>query len=56
MEWKFFVALIAAIPIMLFPVVFFWYSNERGFYHALKGKIKRKISDPASHRKRGGDR
>ncbi len=27
MEWKFIVALIFAIPIILFPVAFIWYIN-----------------------------
>ena len=36
MEWKLIVALVIAIPIILFPVVFIWAINISGVYSAIK--------------------
>jgi len=36
MEWQIVVALLIAIPIILFPVVFVWYMNAGGLYAAIK--------------------
>ncbi len=36
MEWQFVVALIIAVPVILFPVAFIWYINAGGLYRALK--------------------
>lgn len=36
MEWTFIVALVIAIPIILFPVAFVWYLNAGGIYAAIK--------------------
>ncbi len=36
MEWQFIVALIVAIPIILFPAAFVWYLNVGGIYAAIK--------------------
>ena len=36
MEWQIIVALILAIPIILFPVAFIWYLNIGGIYAAVK--------------------
>ena len=36
MEWQIIVALVLAIPIILFPVVFVWYLNLGGIYAAVK--------------------
>jgi hypothetical protein len=36
MEWQFIVALVIAIPIILFPVAFVWYLNIGGIYAAVK--------------------
>ena len=36
MEWQIIVALVLAIPIILFPVVFVWYLNIGGIYAAIK--------------------
>ena len=33
MEWQFIVALVVAIPIILFPVAFIWYLNIKGMYY-----------------------
>ncbi len=34
MQWEFIVALVLAIPIVLFPVAFVWYLNLGGIYRA----------------------
>ncbi|OGO38040.1 MAG: hypothetical protein A2147_07510 [Chloroflexi bacterium RBG_16_57_8] len=44
MEWQFFVALIVAIPIILFPAAFVWYLNVGGLYHALRERLVRKAA------------
>jgi len=36
MEWQIIVALVIAIPIILFPVAFIWYINIGGIYLAIK--------------------
>ena len=36
MEWQFIVALVVAIPIILFPVAFIWYLNIGGIYAAIR--------------------
>jgi hypothetical protein len=36
MQWEFIVALVIAIPIVLFPVAFVWYLNIGGIYAAIK--------------------
>ena len=36
MEWQIIVALVIAIPIILFPVVFVWYLNIGGIFAAIK--------------------
>ena len=36
MQWQFVVALVVAVPIILFPVVFIWYMNIGGMIHAAK--------------------
>jgi len=36
MQWEFIVALVIAIPIILFPVAFVWYLNIGGIYAAIK--------------------
>lgn len=36
MQWEFVIALILAIPVILFPVVFIWYLNIGGLQAALK--------------------
>lgn len=36
MQWEFVVALVIAIPIILFPAAFVWYLNVGGIYAALK--------------------
>lgn len=36
MGWEFAVALMIAIPVVCFPVVFIWLVNIRGLYHVLR--------------------
>jgi len=36
MKWEFIIALIIAIPIILFPAAYVWYMNIGGVYHAIK--------------------
>ena len=36
MEWQFIVALVIAIPIILFPAAFVWYLNIGGIYALIK--------------------
>jgi len=36
MQWEFIVALVIAIPIILFPAAFVWYLNIGGIYAAIK--------------------
>jgi len=41
MEWQFVIALVAAIPVILFPAAFVWYLNIGGVYAALRTRGKR---------------
>jgi hypothetical protein len=36
MQWEFILALVIAIPIILFPAAFVWYLNIGGIYAAVK--------------------
>lgn len=36
MEWQIIVALVIAIPVILFPVAFIWFINFGGIYMAIK--------------------
>ncbi len=36
MEWQVIVALVVAIPIILFPVAFLWYLNVSGMYRVMR--------------------
>jgi len=36
MQWEFIVALVIAVPIILFPAAFVWYLNIGGIYAAVK--------------------
>ncbi len=36
MQWELIVALIIAVPIILFPAAFVWYLNIGGIYAAIK--------------------
>jgi len=41
MQWEFVVALLVAIPIILFPVAFVWYLNASGLYQVLRDRRQR---------------
>ena len=36
MQWEFVVAVVIAIPIVLFPAAFVWYLNIGGFFQAVR--------------------
>ena len=42
MEWQIILALILAVPIILFPAAFVWYLNIGGIYTAIKEARERK--------------
>ena len=44
MEWQVIVALIVAIPVILFPVAFVWYLNVGGIFTALKEAMARRAA------------
>ncbi len=44
MEWQFLVALIIAVPLILFPAAFIWYMNLGGIYAALKAAREKRAA------------
>jgi len=44
MQWEFVVALVIAIPIILFPAAFVWYLNIGGIYDAIKQARERRAA------------
>lgn len=44
MHWEFIVALVIAIPIILFPVAVIWYLNVGGIYTAVRERRKRRAA------------
>jgi len=44
MQWEFIVALVIAIPIILFPAAFVWYLNIGGIYHAIQEARERRAA------------
>jgi hypothetical protein len=44
MQWQMIVALIIAIPIILFPVAFVWFINIGGIYAAIKEAQKKRAA------------
>ena len=44
MHWEFIVALVIAIPIILFPVAFIWYLNVGGIYAAVREAQKKRAA------------
>jgi len=44
MQWEFIVALVVAIPIILFPAAFIWYVNVGGLYSMLRERRKKKAA------------
>ena len=48
MEWQIVVALVIAIPVILFPVAFVWYLNIGGLYQAFQtARQRRKAAQPS---------
>ncbi len=44
MQWEFIVALIVAIPVILFPAAFVWYLNIGGIYAIVREALKRRAA------------
>jgi hypothetical protein len=44
MQWEFIVAIIIAIPLILFPAAFIWYLNVGGIYQAVKRLVARRAA------------
>ena len=44
MQWEFIIALVIAIPIILFPVAFIWFINIGGIYTAIKEARARRVA------------
>ena len=44
MEWQIIVALVIAIPIILFPVALIWYINIGGIYLAIKEARAKRVA------------
>jgi len=47
MEWQLILALLLAIPIILFPAAYVWYLNIGGVYAAIKERRRRKSAREA---------
>ena len=44
MQWELIVALVVAIPIILFPAAFVWYLNIGGIYAVIKEARARRVA------------
>ena len=44
MEWQIVVALVIAVPVILFPAAFVWYLNVGGIYAAIKEARAKKVA------------
>jgi len=44
MEWQIVVALVIAIPVILFPVAFVWFLNIGGIYASVKEARARRVA------------
>ena len=45
MQWEFIVALVLAIPVMLFPVAFVWYLNIGGIYAIIRERRAKRAAE-----------
>jgi hypothetical protein len=54
MEWQVIVALIVAVPVVLFPVALVWYLNVGGIYSAVKEARARRARDRENKLPMGG--
>lgn len=43
MRWEFIVALVMAIPLILFPAAFVWYLNVSGLYQVIRDKWQKRV-------------
>ena len=44
MQWEFVVALVLAIPVILFPAAFIWSMNVSGLYTVIRETQKRRVA------------
>ena len=44
MQWEFIVALVIAIPVILFPAALVWFLNVSGIYAVIRDARKRRIA------------
>jgi hypothetical protein len=44
MHWEFIVALVIALPVILFPVALIWYLNIGGIYAALRKAREKRLA------------
>jgi len=44
MQWELVIALVIAIPIILFPAAYVWYLNVGGIYTAIKEARARRVA------------
>ena len=44
MEWQLVIALVIAVPVILFPAAFVWYLNLGGLYAAVKEAKAKKVA------------
>jgi hypothetical protein len=44
MQWEFIVALVIAIPLILFPAAFIWYMNVGGIFSAVRKARERRAA------------
>ncbi len=44
MQWELIIALVIAIPIILFPAAYVWYLNVGGIYTAIKEARARRVA------------
>jgi hypothetical protein len=56
MEWEFIVALVIAIPIILFPAAFVWYLNLGGLFSAIRQARERRATRQREARLTAGEK
>jgi hypothetical protein len=45
MEWQIVVAMVIAVPVILFPAAFVWYLNLGGVYAAIKEARAKRVTE-----------
>jgi hypothetical protein len=48
MEWQIVVALVIAVPVILFPAAFVWYLNFGGVYNTIKEARAKRAQEKAA--------